>query len=82
MSNVTLMGPQSLDGLTTLKHVCEEAENGQTEAVIIIRLMKDGSQKIDTSFMNHYEKCFLKAFFDAWIFRWFDEMQPAPSEKV
>lgn len=46
-------------------------DNPSLEGVIVLGIYKDGTQMIRTSSMSHYEKCFLLAFFQAWLGSWF-----------
>lgn len=49
----------------------ELAKSEENKAVIIILLKKDGTQRIHKSLCTFEEVCFLKCFFDTWIFKWF-----------
>lgn len=45
------------------------------EGVVIIALRKDGMQEMRTSTMSAYQKCYLAAFHQAVMLRWFEEIQ-------
>lgn len=63
--------PFAFDAKRTLEDIL--ADTNKVRAVIIIRLMDDGTQRLDCSHATFEEKCFLKCFFDSWIMKWFDQ---------
>lgn len=74
MNNVKPIGDQAYNADLTMREILQDMQSKPTRGVIVIRLFEDGTQQIDSSYMSHYEKCFLKAFFDSYIMKWFDKM--------
>lgn len=70
-------------GLAVVKH--EETPRGVLEAalkdvdqfsgVVVLSIHTDGGQSLETSRMNHHEKCFLGTFYMAWLQSWFAMME-------
>ena len=49
----------------------ERARNGEFESVIVVALLKDGTQWFKSTNMSQYEKSFLLTFFQAIVNDWF-----------
>ena len=56
-----------------LEHVLKA--EAQIEGVIILTLNKDGSQFMAGSRLSMHQMSFMKCFFDAFIGRWFNNME-------
>lgn len=72
MSNIRELPKPDPQVKETLQEVLDHVDD--IEGVIVLVLNKDGKQELVTSSMNMPDKCFLKAFFDAWTAKWFFDM--------
>lgn len=67
---IDIASKKDADSRDALRKIADESP--KIHGVIVLRLMADGSQRLDTSDLNMYEKVFLAAYLNSFINQWFE----------